>query len=416
MTEIDTYDYGIIGSGPAGLTAAFLAAKQGFSVILFEKDEIGGNCLNKGAIPTKAIINSVELFNEIKNSEEIGIEVTDVKLNLPKIIERKNKVIEKLKKHFEKEIDEHNITFIQKEASIIDEHTIECNGNQYKCSKVIAATGSTPKPFRGISFDHKFILNSEDLLNMTEIPKKVVIIGAGAEGVEWARIFNAMGAEVTIAEKTSRLLHSADIEISKELEKIFKEQGINTYLSTDLDHIKDKKVTLTNGEIIEPDFVLITIGRHVTRFDNDNNNITYLGDAYGSLMLATFASYQARALVSDIVFDNVFVPSVVYGNPEIAWIGANEQDLPNGSYDKVVYPLGKLAKANCDNKTEGFVKILTYQGYIIGAHIVGKEASALIHEFAIAMQNNIKVSELKKVCFAHPTYSEAVYESILRLK
>ncbi len=415
MTEEISYDYGIIGSGPAGLTASIIAAKQGFSVVLFEKNELGGVCLNKGAIPTKTILNSVELYNEIKHSQDIGIEAENVKLNLSKIMERKDKVVETLKKHFEKEIDEHNITFIQKEANLIDEHTIECDGNQYKCSKVIAATGSTPKPFRGIDFDHKFVLNSEDLLNMTEIPKKVVIIGAGAEGVEWARIFNAMGTEVTIAEKTSRLLHSADIEVSKELEKIFKEQGIKTYLSTDLDHIRDKKVTLTNGEIIEPDFVLITIGRHVTRFENGNNNITYLGDAYGSLMLATFATYQARALVSDIVFDNVFVPSIVYGTPEIAWIGANEQDLPNGSYKKFVYPLNKLAKANCDNKTSGFVKVLAYQGYIIGAHIIGKYASALIHEFAIAMQNNIKVSELKKVCFAHPTYSEAVYESILKI-
>ena len=415
MTEEITYDYGIIGSGPAGLTASIIAAKQGFSVILFEKDELGGVCLNKGAIPTKTILNSVELYKEIKNSEDIGIEVKDVKLDLSKIIKRKDSVIEKFKNHFEHEIDEHNITFIQKEANLLDEHTIECDGNQYKCSKVIAATGSTPKPFRGIDFDHKFILNSEDLLNITEIPKEVLIIGAGAEGVEWARIFNAMGSRVSIVEKTSRLLHSADIEVSKELEKIFKEQGIKTYLSADLDHVKDKKVTLTNGEIIEPDFVLITIGRHVTRFEKDNNNITYLGDAYGSLMLATFATYQARALVSDIVFDNVFVPNVVFGNPEIAWIGANEQDLPNGSYNKVVYPLSKLAKANCDNKTEGFIKILTYQGYIIGAHIIGKEASALVHEFAIAMQNNIKVSELKKVCFAHPTYSEAVYESILKL-
>ncbi|MBR1907907.1 NAD(P)/FAD-dependent oxidoreductase [bacterium] len=416
MTETNTYDYGIIGSGPAGLTAAIIAAKQGFSVILFEKDELGGVCLNKGAIPTKTILNTVETYSKIKNSQDIGIEVNDIKLNLPKLIERENEVIKTIKSRFEKEIDEHNITFIQKEAKLIDEHTIECYGNTYKFSKIIAATGSTPKSFRGIDFDHKFILNSEDLLNINEIPQKVLIIGAGAEGIEWARIFNAMGTEVTIAEKTSRLLHSADIEISRELEKIFKEQGIKTYLSTDLESIKDKKAKLTNGEILNPDFVLITIGRHVTRFSNDNNNITYLGDAYGSLMLATFAMYQARALVSDIVFDNVFVPSVVYGTPEIAWIGANEQDLPNGSYQKVVYPLSLLAKANCDRETIGFVKVLTYKDYIIGAHIIGKEASALIHEFAIAMQNNIKISELKKVCFAHPTYSEAVYESILNLQ
>ena len=132
-------------------------------------------------------------------------------------------------------------------------------------------------------------------------------------------------------------------------------------------------------------------------------------------MLANFAMYQARALVSGIHFDNVFVPSVVYGTPEIAWVGANEQDLPAGSYKKSIYPIRALGKAHCDNEIEGFIKVLSYDGNIIGAHIIAKEASALIHQFAIAMQNETKVEDLQKVCFAHPTYSEGVYESILGL-
>ena len=242
----------------------------------------------------------------------------------------------------------------------------------------------------------------------------VAIVGAGAEGIEWARIFKYMDAEVTLIEKSPRLLPPADTEVSKRLERIFKQQGIKFYTSTTVEEIKDKQLKLSNGEIINPDYVLVAVGRNVTRFNTDAK-VTYLGDAYGSVMLATFAMYQVRALLSDIVFDNVFIPSVVFGTPEIAWIGANEQDLPNGSYEKVVYPLTALGKAYCDNATDGFIKILTYQDYIIGAHIIGKEASALIHEFAIAMQNNIKVSDMKKVCFAHLTYSEAVYESILRL-
>lgn len=412
--EEQIFDYGIIGSGPAGHTAAFIAAKQGFSVILFEKDELGGVCLNRGCIPTKTILHSVELYNEVKNAENIGIETSDIKLNLSKIMERKDKVVETLRKGIEQGIKANKITYVNAEAKVLDEKTIEADGKKYNCTKIIAATGSTPKELKGLEFDHKFIVDSDDLFKITEIPKNVAIVGAGAEGIEWARIFKCMGAEVNLIEKTHRLLPPADMEVSKRLERIFKQQGIKFYTSTKIEEIKDRQVKLSNGEKLEPDYILIAAGRNVTRLNTDAK-ITYLGDAYGSIMLATFAMYQARALLSDIVFDNVFIPSVVYGTPEIAWIGANEQDLPNGSYEKVVYPLTALGKAYCDNATDGFVKILTYQDYVIGAHIIGKEASALIHELAVAMQNNIKVSDLKKVCFAHPTYSEAIYESILRL-
>lgn len=412
--EEQIFDYGIIGSGPAGHTAAFIAAKQGFSVILFEKDELGGVCLNRGCIPTKTILHSVELYNEVKNAKNIGIETSDIKLNLSKIMERKDKVVETLRKGIEQGIKANKITYVNAEAKVLDEKTIEADGKKYNCTKIIAATGSTPKELKGLEFDHKFIVDSDDLFKITEIPKNVAIVGAGAEGIEWARIFKCMGAEVTLIEKTHRLLPPADMEVSKRLERIFKQQGIKFYTSTTIEEIKDRQVKLSNGEKLEPDYILIAAGRNVTRLNTDAK-ITYLGDAYGSIMLATFAMYQARALLSDIIFDNVFIPSVVYGKPEIAWIGANEQDLPNGSYEKVVYPLTALGKAYCDNATDGFVKILTYQDYVIGAHIIGKEASALIHELAVAMQNNIKVSDLKKVCFAHPTYSEAIYESILRL-
>lgn len=412
--EKQAFDYGIIGSGPAGNTAAFIAAKQGFSVVLFEKDELGGVCLNRGCIPTKTILHTVELYHDAKNAENIGIETNDIKLNISKVMERKDKVIETLRRGIEQGIKTSKITYVPAEAKVVDSNTIEAAGTEYKCTKIICATGSTPKELKGLEFDHKFIVDSDDLFKLTEIPKNVAIIGAGAEGIEWARIFKCMDAEVTLIEKSTRLLPPADTEVSKRLERIFKQQGIKFYTSTTVEEIKDKQLKLSNGEIINPDYVLVAVGRNVTRFNTDAK-VTYLGDAYGSVMLATFAMYQARALLSDIVFDNVFIPSVVFGTPEIAWIGANEQDLPNGSYEKVVYPLTALGKAYCDNAKDGFIKILTYQDYIIGAHIIGKEASALIHEFAIAMQNNIKVSDMKKVCFAHPTYSEAVYESILRL-
>lgn len=223
-----------------------------------------------------------------------------------------------------------------------------------------------------------------------------------------------MECEVTVVEAAPRILAIADEEISKYVERMFKIRKINLKTSTVIDKIENKQVTLSNGDVLKPDFVLIAIGRNVEK-PEINGKATVIGDACGQLMLANFAMYQARALVSGIKFDNIFVPSVIYGVPEIAWIGANEQDLPLGSYKKSVYPIRALGKAHCDNEIEGFIKVLTYDDKIIGASIISKEASSLIHQFAIAMQNEISIEELKKVCFAHPTYSEGVYESILGL-
>lgn len=409
-----TYDYGIIGAGPAGFTSALIASEKGYSVVLFEKDQIGGTCLNKGCIPTKTILHSADLYKEVKNAENIGITANELTFNFEKVIERKNKVVETLRNALTKTLQSKGVEIVQGEAYVSAENTIKCGENLYKCSKIITATGSEPKALKGYEYDHEFILNSDDLFELKQAPKNVVIVGAGAEGIEWARIFNDIGCEVTIVEAQSRVLSIADEEVSKYIERMFKMRKIGLKLSTVIDKIEDKKVTLSNSDIIEPDFVLVAIGRYPVKPEL-NGKSTVIGDACNQLMLANFAMYQARALVSGIHFDNVFVPSVVYGTPEIAWVGANEQDLPAGSYKKSIYPIRALGKAHCDNEIEGFIKVLSYDGNIIGAHIIAKEASALIHQFAIAMQNETKVEDLQKVCFAHPTYSEGVYESILGL-
>ncbi len=409
-----TYDYGIIGAGPAGFTAALLASKKGHSVVLFEKDKIGGTCLNKGCIPTKTILHSADLYKEVKNAENIGITAQDITFSFEKVMERKNKVVETLRNALTKSLQASGVEIVEGEAFVCAENTIKCDENEYKCSKIITATGSEPKSLKGYDYDHEFILNSDDLFELKQAPKNVVIVGAGAEGIEWARIFNDINCEVTIVEAQSRVLAIADEEVSKYVERMFKMRKIGLKLSTVIEKIEDKKVTLSNGEVLEPDFVLVAIGRNPIK-PKLNGKTTVIGDACNQLMLANFAMYQARALVSGIHFDNVFVPSVIYGAPEIAWVGANEQDLPAGSYQKSVYPIRALGKAHCDNEIEGFIKILSYDGNIIGAHIIAKEASALIHQLTIAMQNEIKVDDLQKVCFAHPTYSEGVYESILGL-
>lgn len=408
------FDFGIVGSGPAGFTSALLAAEKGLKVILFEKDKIGGVCLNKGCIPTKTIMHSAELYKDIKSAESIGIVANDVNFDFAKVMERKNKVVEMLRNALTKNLQSKGVQIIEGEAKVIAEKTIEANGETYFCEKIIMATGSEPKALRGLEYDHKFILNSDDLFEMKEAPKSVVIIGAGAEGIEWARIFKDIDVDVTVVEATGKVLSIADDEVSKYVERLFKMRKIGLKLSTTVEKIENKKVTLSNGEILEPDFVLVAIGRTPNKTEA-NGKVIHLGDACGQLMLANFGMYQARALMSETPFDNVFIPSVVYGIPEIAWIGANEQDLPAGSYQKSVLPIRTLGKAHCDNDIDGFIKVLSYDNKIIGAHIISKEASAIIHQFAIAMQNEISIEDLKQVCFAHPTYSEGVYESILAL-
>lgn len=405
------YNLGIIGGGPAGYTAAFQAAAKGMSVILFEKDKIGGVCLNRGCIPTKTILHSAELYEEIKCSENLGINIENISLNYSKVIERKNNVVEKLRKTLELSLKNAGITVINKEAEVVN-GKISTVDKTYECEKIITATGSKPRDFEGLRFDHEFILSSDDILNLETLPKSILIVGSGAIGIEWARIFSAFDVEVTVIETAEHLLPIADIEVSKRIERIFKSKKIKFYLSDSINTIENKIVTLKSGKILTPELILLAAGRTPTPLDNSLCNI---GDVCGQIQLAHFAIKQAIAEISEIEFNQNLVPSVIYGTPEIAWLGKREQDLEEGTYNKSNLLISALGKSHCDNCTEGFIKILSQNNKIVGAHIVSKEASSLIQQIAIAMQNNITIADLKKVCFAHPTYSEGIFESLFRL-
>ena len=405
---MEKYDLGIIGGGPAGYTAAFQARKKGLSVILFEKDKVGGVCLNRGCIPTKTILHSAELYEEMKCGTELGILANDLTFDYEKIVEHKDKVVEKRRKGLELALKNAGVVVVNEFAKV-DGKNISAGNTIYQCDKIIVATGSEPKDFPNLKFDHEFVLNSDDILNLKKLPKSIVIIGSGAIGIEWARIFAAFDVEVTVVEACEHLLPLADIEISKRIERIFKSKKIKTFLSDTVEKIENNSVTLKSGEILKPEKVLLAVGRRpINIFDGD----ICIGDACGKIQLAHFAIKQAAKEIGNIEFDETLVPSVVYGCPEIAWVGKREQDLEEGSYKKSNLLISALGKSHCDNCTEGFIKLLSQNGKIVGAHIVSKEASALIQQITIAMQNNIAIDEIKKVCFAHPTYSEGIYESI----
>jgi len=403
------YDIGIIGGGPAGYTAALHAGKLGLSVVLFEKNKIGGVCLNNGCIPTKAILHSAELYEELKNSQELGIITENLSFDYSKIIERKDKIIEKLRKSLELSLKNLKINIVYANAELIDNQTIKTDNEIYKCKKIITATGSEPKDFPELKFDHEFILSSDDILAMKTLPKSILIIGSGAIGIEWARIFSAFNVETSIVEYAEHLLPIADIDISKRVERIFKSKKIKIYTSNTVEKIEDKKVILKSGEILTPEKILLAVGRKPIKYNISKHCI---GDACGKIQLAHFAIKQAVQEISGIEFNENLVPSVVYGCPEIAWIGKREQDLKDNLYEKSNILISAIGKSHCDNCTEGFIKILSQNKKIIGAHIVSKEASSLVQQIAIAMQNNITIEDLKKVCFAHPTYSEGIFECL----
>ena len=269
-----------------------------------------------------------------------------------------------------------------------------------------------------------------------------MIAGSGAIGVEWARIFSALDKNVTVIELADRLLPAADIDISKRIERLFKKNKIKYYTSCKAENIKEHTVTLSNGQTPDFDMILCAAGREAVlpqtegieldydgkflkvneNFQTNLENIFAIGDVNGKMQLAHSAVHQAIGVVDFILkgtpvrFCKEKVPSVIYGNPEIAWVGKTEEMLQGQDYKVSIFPVAALGKALADDEIDGTVKVLSADDKIAGAHIVCPEASSLIHQFALMIDNNLKTKDILNTVFAHPTYSEAVFESILGLE
>ena len=420
------FDLGIIGAGPAGYTAAIRASQKGLSVVLFEKEHVGGTCLNKGCIPTKTILHSCKVLSEAKNSAKFGVNAENISFDFQKIQERQKTVSEKIRKSLSMLIKSYGITVVEEEAKITAPNKI----NDYEVKNIIIATGSKPNiiKFDG-SYSDDFIMTSDDVLNMMELPESILIVGSGAIGVEWARILSTLGVKVTVVEMMKQLIPTADFEVSERLVRLFKKSRIDFYTETTIEKIEGHKVILSNGKEIDVEKILLGAGRCTETqvvdecFKTDKENVYAIGDVNRVSMLAHSAMKQAEEIIDYIVdgkkpcFDKNLVPSVIYGTPEIASIGLTEQYLQenNIEYKKSLFPISALGKAYADDKIDGFIKILASENEILGAHIVSEEASAMIQQIAIAMANKLSPKDLQKVIFAHPTYSEGIAESILDL-
>lgn len=427
------YDLIIIGAGWAGFNAAIRAKELGLKVCLIEKSRIGGTCLNLGCIPTKTLIQSAKVFSLAKKSSLFGIENTSIQINYPKIQERKDKIIALLASGMQFMLK--GIDFLSGKAEILSSQELKAGDKNIKTKFILLATGSKPIELPGLKFDGKRIISSDEILNLKEIPKSLLIIGGGVIGCEFGSLFSALGTRVSIVEKMPQILPGEDMEIARKLENIFKKKGIKVNTNTDATTVdlKDYELALLciGRAARTSDLGLEKIGVNLERgkivvdeyLRTSVNNIFAAGDCTGKVMLAHFAAYQGRIAAENIAHPqnlkqtvNSNIPNCMFTDPEIASVGLNEESARNKGIDVKINKFDFLGSgmARIMEETEGFMKIISdnKSGQIIGASIIGPRATELIGILTLAIQSALKISQIQDAIFAHPTLSECISEAL----
>ncbi len=443
----------VLGAGPGGYVAAIRAAQLGAQVTVIENSEVGGTCLNWGCIPTKTLIASTELLAKVRDLEDFGIELKgEVIPNLSRIIDRKNKVVSTLVKGIRGLFKNRDIRFVQGKGVLTTPETINVtlkDGTEEIVSSdsIIIATGSRPAAIPSLPFDGTHILSSTDALDLRQIPKSMLIVGAGVIGCEFACIFRELGSEVTIVEILPRALAAEDREISELLEKELKKKKIKLITNTKVEKtdIKEDGVhaLLSDGKEIIAEKILVSIGRALNtdgigleetgvrrgprgeiivnrKMETNIPGIHAIGDVTGGILLAHKASAEGIVAARNIMGQNAEIdysvlPAAIFTSPEIASVGMNQDQAVEKGISYLVgrFPFRALGKAHAMGEIAGMVKIITDAATdrIIGAHIIGPHASDLIAEAAVAMKAGLTARELAETIHAHPTLAEAVMEA-----
>ena len=449
-----SYDIVVLGGGPGGYVSAIRSAQLGNKTAIIDYDRLGGVCLNWGCIPTKALLRSAEILNYVKNSDQFGIKIPKFSIDFVDTIKRSRDVSQRLSKGIEFLMKKNKIKHIVGRGTFKSASEISVvNGNKKQkvdAKKIIIATGGRPKEFPGIQFDDNKIITSKEAMSLKTVPKKLIIIGAGAIGVEFAYFYNEYGSEVHLIEMMSNILPIEDEDVSKELEKNFEKSGIKIYKNSKVSKIQklQKKVRVSikkgsSSNTIEADMVLVAIGVTgniegigleeigvetdkgsivINKYNQTSiENIYAIGDVSGPPWLAHVASSQGHIaaehasghVVDPIDYKNI--PSCTYCQPQVASLGLNEfsaKDLGHnikiGRFDFKV-----SGKALASGDPTGFVKIIFDEEYgeLLGCHIIGHEATELIAELGIAKALETTWQEIAMTMHAHPTLSEAVMEA-----
>ena len=455
-----THDLLVIGAGPAGYVAAIRAAQLGLDVgcvdkgLVADKPALGGTCLRVGCIPSKALLESSQRYEDaLVHFKDHGIDVGEVKLDLKKMLTRKDKVVQALTSGVSSLLKKNKVAVYHGEARFNDDKSVQIgdpgSGDKVVAEHVLIATGSVPVALPSIPFGDR-VDSSTESLTYKEVPKKLVVIGAGVIGLELGSVWRRLGSEVTVLEYLDRILPGMDNEIAKEAQKIFTKQGIGFELGTKVTGAKVTKkgvsVEREGGEPIEADRVLMAVGRkpyteglglekigielnkkgqievEEGTFETSAKGVYAVGDVIPGPMLAHKAEEEAVACVEGIVtgqghLDYDTVAAVVYTHPEIASVGQTEEKLKEDGvpYLKGVFPFLANGRAKAIDDTVGKVKVLAHRetDRVLGVHIIGPEAGDLIAECATAMSFGASSEDIGRACHAHPTLSEAVKEAAL---
>ena len=457
---MSSYDIIIIGSGPGGYVAAIRCAQLGLKTVIIEKyNTLGGTCLNVGCIPSKALLDSSEHFhNATHNFEEHGIELKGLKANITQMVNRKNEVVAQTSAGIKYLMDKNKVDVINGVGSFVDKNTVKVVDNDGKetlltSKNIIIATGSKPNFFPGMEPDKKRIITSTEALSMTEIPKKMLVIGGGVIGLELGSVFGRLGTQIEVIEFATTIIPTMDLTLGKELTRVLKKEGFKFNLEHRVQKVenKGKSVVLTalnkKGEEVtfEADYCLVAVGRKpytvglnleaagVTlnnRGQIDVNdhlqtnvpNIYALGDVVRGAMLAHKAEEEGVFVAEHIAgqkphINYNLIPGVVYTWPEVASVGKTEEELKaaGAEYKVGSFPIKALGRARASMDTAGLIKILADKNTdaVLGVHMIAPRAADLIMEAVVAMEYRASAEDIARICHPHPTYSEGIKEAAL---
>ncbi|WP_018149179.1 dihydrolipoyl dehydrogenase [Henriciella marina] len=456
----DTYDVVIIGGGPGGYNCAIRCGQLGLKTAIIDKRGVlGGTCLNVGCIPSKALLHGSELFAAAKNDfAGLGIKMSGLELDLDQMMSQKTDAVNGLTQGVEFLMKKNKVDYVKGFGRIKEKGIVEVDGEDdeqktLNTKNIVIATGSVPSSLPNIEIDEERVVTNEGAIALKEVPEKLIVIGAGIIGLELGSVWSRLGASVTVVEYLDRIMPGADDEIAKEAQRVFKKQGLEFRLGqkvTGVDRVGDQVKLLMEPaaggeqETLEANAIIVAVGRRpyteglgleavggktdkrgvieTTDHFKVSDGVWAIGDCIHGPMLAHKAEDDGAAVAELIAgkaghVDYDLVPSVVYTNPEIAWVGKTEAQLKEAGieYKKGKFPFQANSRARTNHETTGFVKILAdaKTDRILGAHMMGVGVGEMIHEICIAMEFGAASEDVARTCHAHPTMSEAVRQAAM---
>ena len=451
-----SYDLIVIGGGPAGYVGAIRAAQLGKSVVCVERERVGGTCLNWGCIPTKALLKNGEVYNTInKRAAEFGIATEGLSVDWDTVIGRSRQISDRLSAGIAFLFKKNKIECVTGEARIPESGKVEVTAadgsvTTLEAPQILIATGARTREVPVFPFNGKTIIGSKDALVMKKRPESMIVIGSGAIGSELSYVYHCFGTKVTLVEALPRILPNEDDEVSQAVERSFKKQGITCMAGAKVDALQDNgdsvtaTITAKNGKVqeITADVCLVAIGvvpvvpdaagleltergfiKVNERYETSIKGVYAVGDCIGGIMLAHTASYEAEQAVEGMYVEGhtpkqaTNVPGCTYCHPQVASVGKRERELKEAGVEYKVgkFPFQAIGRAVAGGDTEGFVKLLfgKENGELLGAHIVGDNATELLTAPELALNSELTDADLNSMIYAHPTLSEAIHEAVL---